>query len=330
MGFEIKGLYSIDQMLCLAVTIFDNAISSIRLALEDFSQATEARLLSTVRNLHAGILLLYKAKLSALSPPGSEDALIKKKLVPKKLASDEVVFVGVGRTTVNALEIRTRFESLGIHTDWKRFTRISDLRNEIEHYCTNAHPDTIRGLISDTFVLIRDFMINELSKEPKKELGDEAWAKLLSVSEVFERERAHCKERLDQINWESAELEGAMAEATCGGCGSGLIVPVDSDKASGIECRSCGKIEHFESFAGRALTAYLAWANHHNLKDGGDEVLVTCPFCSEEGYLVEEECCAICGQSCEHTCELCGCTIPVSELSDGSFCGYCQHMADKD
>jgi hypothetical protein len=64
------------------VTIFDNAITSIRLALEDLSSATEARLLSAVRSLHAGILLLYRSKLSALSLPGSEDALIKKRVVP--------------------------------------------------------------------------------------------------------------------------------------------------------------------------------------------------------------------------------------------------------
>lgn len=115
-----------------------------------------------------------------------------------------------------------------------------------------------------------------------------------------------------------------------GVCGSGLIVPVGSEKDSGIECHSCGKIEHFESFAGRALTAYLEWANHHALKDGGEEALITCPFCFEEGYIVYEKCCAICGHSCVHTCELCDCTIPASELSDGSFCIYCQHIADKD
>lgn len=137
--------------------------------------------------------------------------------MPKKLPTDEVVFIGVGRRTVNAAEIKTRFESLGIHTDWKRFGKISGLRNDIEHYCTNIHADTIRGMISDTFVLIRDFMINELSKDPKNELGDEAWAKLLSVSEVFEKERTHCKERLNSIDWESGALEGAMGEATCGG-----------------------------------------------------------------------------------------------------------------
>lgn len=321
-----------DRQCCtvFVVTIFDNAITSIQLALEDFSAATEARLLSTVRNLHAGILLLYKSKLSALSPPGSGDALVKKSVVPKKLPSGEVVFTGVGRKTANVLEIRTRFESLGVQTDWKRFEKISALRNDIEHYCTSVHPDAIRGMISDTFVIIRDFMHSELAKDPKDELGEEAWARLLSVSEVFERERADCKQRVESIDWESATLEEAISEVTCHACGSGLITPVGSDKTTGVQCRSCGEVEQFEPCAARALSDYLSWRNHYALKDGAEEALIMCPFCFQEGYVVDEECCAICGESCEHTCAMCASTIPISELSDGSLCGYCQHMVDKD
>jgi hypothetical protein len=75
----------------LAVTIFNNAITSIQLALEDFSAANEARLLSAVRNLHAGVLLLYKSKLSELSPPGSDDALVKKYVVPKRLHPGDLI-----------------------------------------------------------------------------------------------------------------------------------------------------------------------------------------------------------------------------------------------
>jgi hypothetical protein len=206
-------------------------------------------LLSAVRNLHAGILLLYKSKLSALSPSGNDEALIKKNIMPKKLATGEIVFTGVGRKTVNAFEIRSRFESLGIQTDWKRFDKMSAVRNDIEHYCTNIHSDAIRGMISDTFVIIRDFMVTELAKDPKEELGDEAWGALLRESEVFEKERAHCKERLTSIDWESATLEEAISELTCEDCGSALVVPVSDQRDAGIKCRSCGEVEQFESSA---------------------------------------------------------------------------------
>ena len=314
----------------MVVTIFDNAIKSIQLALEDFSSNTEARLLSVVRNLHAGILLMYKSKLSALSPPESEEAFIKKDVLPKKLETGEIGFMGLGRKTVNAAEIRARFESLEVQTDWKRFEKISGLRNDIEHYCTGVHPDAIRGMISDTFVIIRDFMITELSKDPKHELGDGAWGVLLTVSEVFDKERAYCEERLNSIDWESATLGEAISELTCVACGSALVMPVSDDRDAGIKCRSCGEVEQFESSAERALTNYLEWRNHVAVKDGGEEVLITCPFCREQGYVIDEECCAICGESCEHTCAMCANPIPVGELSDGSLCAYCQHMVDKD
>jgi hypothetical protein len=135
-------------------------------------------------------------------------------------------------------------------------------------------------------VLVNDFMISELAKDPKDELGDEAWGALLSVSEVFEKERAHCKQRLDSIDWESATLEEAISEATCATCGFALITPVGSDKSAGVECRSCGEVEQFESAAGHALSNHLGWRNHYAIKDGGEEALITCPFCFQEGYVV--------------------------------------------
>jgi hypothetical protein len=153
--------------------------------------------------------------------------------------------------------------SLGVQTDWKRFSRISGLRNDIEHYCTGIHPDAISGMISDTLVIIRDFVHNELALDPKDELGDEAWATLLSVSEVFEKERAYCRQLLESIDWGSEALEAAISEATCYRCGSALIAPISSEKDSGFQCRSCGETAGFETFAERALSDSLGWRNHY-------------------------------------------------------------------
>lgn len=321
-------------MLCRnylpAVTIFDNAITSLQLALEDFSQGSEQRLLSAVRNLNAGILLLYKSKLVALSPPGSDEVLIKKEIRPQKLPSGEISFVGGGKKTVDVRQITARFKFLGVKTDWKRFTKISELRNDIEHYSTTLRRDAIRGMITDTFVIVRDFMTDELGKDAKAELGASAWSTLLEVSEVFAKERKDCEQKLGTIDWQSAELAAAMLDVVCNECGSQLIVPLGPERDAGIICRSCDEVEDFESCAERALAEHLGWQNHSSLKDGGDEVLITCPFCFQDGYVVGEEACAICGQSCEHTCARCANPIPTSELSDGSLCGYCDHMMNKD
>lgn len=56
-------------------------------------------LLSAVRNIHAGILLLYKEALRRLSPQGSQEVLIKAKVIPKRSKNGEIQFVGSGRKT---------------------------------------------------------------------------------------------------------------------------------------------------------------------------------------------------------------------------------------
>src|SRR5436190_1650324 len=100
------------------MSLLANAIQSIQLGLTDYSCDDDSRLLSAIRNLHSGILLLYKEKLSILSPADSDNALIKKVIIPTKSATGEIKWVGRGKTTVDVAGIRERFDSLGIHTDW--------------------------------------------------------------------------------------------------------------------------------------------------------------------------------------------------------------------
>src|SRR5882724_11676154 len=100
------------------MSLLENAITSLHLALEDFSSPNDARLLSAVRNLHAGILLLYKEKLRLLSPPGTNDVFIKANIQPQVGPPGGSTWVGVGKNTVNVAEIRRRFKALGVQTDW--------------------------------------------------------------------------------------------------------------------------------------------------------------------------------------------------------------------
>lgn len=61
------------------MTMLDNAVSSIRLGIEDFKTipADDARALSAIRNLSAGLLLMFKVKLQELSPANSNEAFLK-------------------------------------------------------------------------------------------------------------------------------------------------------------------------------------------------------------------------------------------------------------
>ncbi len=314
----------------LQMRLLENAFTSIHLALEDFSSTQNGRMISAIRNLHAGILLLYKEKLRRLSPPNTNEVLVKQKVEFQKTTGGGLISVGSGKKTVDVFQIQERFATLGIQTDWKRFEKINALRNEIEHYFSAVNRGAMEGAISDTFLIIRDFIHTELCDNPQELLGDAAWSKLLSVSEVFEKERDLCQKALSAIDWESDALAEAVLELTCAECGSPLLHPLQSTKETTLQCRSCGEDEVFNSFAGRAISVHFADENHHSVMDGGDPVSISCPHCGEEGYIIEENRCVICGESCEQTCSLCHNSIPVSELSDGSLCGYCEHMLSKD
>jgi hypothetical protein len=50
------------------MNLLANAIESIQVGVEDYQAATRPRLLSAVRNIHAGVVLLFKEALRRRSP----------------------------------------------------------------------------------------------------------------------------------------------------------------------------------------------------------------------------------------------------------------------
>lgn len=151
--------------------LLTNAVESVQVGVEDYQAGTRARLLSAVRNIYAGILLLYKEALLRRSPPGSNEALIKAKVEPQQGPGGAVHFVGVGKKTVDVQQIRERFQSLGIATDWKRTDDITRLRNDIEHYYPTISQQALGSLVASALVLVRDFAEQELGEAPRDLLG---------------------------------------------------------------------------------------------------------------------------------------------------------------
>jgi hypothetical protein len=145
--------------------LLENAVESIKAGVEVYEQGDHGRLLSSVRGIHAGILLLYKEALRRLSPANSDEVFIKAKILPKRDAKGRIYFVGDGKKTVDVQQIKERFESLDIITDWKRFDHITKVRNEVEHYYTNTSKKALQGLIADAFVLVRNFITVELKED---------------------------------------------------------------------------------------------------------------------------------------------------------------------
>ena len=161
------------------MSILDNAIDSIVIGLEDYESKDERRLLSSVRNIFAGVILLFKYKLCELSPPDTNDILIKQKIIMVTDGTGDIKWKGEGSKTVNVYEIKKRLCTLDIKIDWKRLEEIQKHRNNIEHYYSSKSSQSAQRLISDSFILIRDFVADYLNEDPKELLGHEAWSVLI-------------------------------------------------------------------------------------------------------------------------------------------------------
>jgi hypothetical protein len=314
------------------MSILENAVDSIAIGLEDYQSTDERRIISSTRNIFAGILLLFKYKLAELSPPNSDEALIKEKILPV-IDAGQVNWVGKGGKTVDVRAIKDRFQSLGIELDWKRLEKINKYRNDIEHYYSNLKHESIQQLISDSFLIIREFISVHLCRDPKELLGEEAWAVLVEVNEVYEREKLECVEKIKNLVFYSNEICLALAEYSCNECGSGLIAPLgESDEAieEEFECRSCNENYVYENIINRALPEYFRDAIYFSHKEGDYIPLTGCPHCLEDVYLYHEKICASCGETAEHECDVCGSTMNPEEISEDPICSSCLYVMEKD
>ncbi len=315
------------------MSILKNAVDSIALGLEDYeaSESDERIVVSCARNIYAGILLLFKYKLSSLSDPNTDEALIKEKVQPK-VVDNKILWVGKGKKTVDYQSIKDRFDSLDIKVDWDRINKINDYRNNVEHYFSNLEHKAIQGLISNSFLIIRDFIAEELQADPKECLGSDAWSILVEVHEVYEKEKADCVSSIESLDFFSDTILDAFVSYSCDGCGSDLIYPshlngdaIDSE----FFCKSCETEFSYEEIVRPAIADYFEYDAYVAMTDGGDSPIADCPFCGG-AYLYEEKICAECGESAAHECGFCGSEIIPGELSDEGLCGYCSHVLSKD
>jgi predicted RNA-binding Zn-ribbon protein involved in translation (DUF1610 family) len=314
------------------MSILKNAIDSIAIGLEDYQSSDGRRIASSTRNIFAGILLLFKHKLCELSPPDSDESLIKQRVLPEMDATGAVNWIGKGKKTVDVHNIKERFNSLGVAVDWNRLERVNKYRNDIEHYYSTQNLQSVQRLISDSFLIIRDFISDHLNEDPKQLLGDDAWAILINVNEVYEKEKSACVDALETLEFFSDEILSSFENYSCNECGSGLIMPSKkNEEAIEVEyvCKSCGNNLPYEDIIGDAVSEYFSHEVYLSHTDGGDSPITACPEC-EGIYLYSEKICSSCGHTAEHECQRCGSTILPEELYAEPFCGYCEHVMSKD
>lgn len=307
------------------MSIFDNAIDAIQTGVEDYQVGTAARLKAAARNVHAGVLLMFKHKLQLLSPEDSDEVLLKQRVLPKN-KDGNIEFVGQGKKTVDLPAIKERLTALKIEVDWKAVDSLTRLRNDIEHYHTTANNRAIQEALANAFAVVSVFTQVHLSVDLKNHLSDAAWTQLIDIKDVYDAERQRCRKSVVNFSSDSAFAETHVDGFYCSECYSNLINFTDQ---VGAECRACGKTWDTEEIVLAVVGQAGAGDAYSAVKDGGLESVVDCPECGAYGYVVEESTCVSCGATGTSECQRCGVEIPPGEIDGSGVCSWCDHMMSK-
>ncbi|HBM3240820.1 TPA: hypothetical protein LVL64_000131 [Klebsiella oxytoca] len=337
-----------------ASKLFDNAQASIQLGIEDFQLSQKdfnnggnpARALSSVRNLFAGMLLLFKYKI-ALSVNTPEDAYKLVHLPPTKTTPKPDGSGGISwepdkfqtNKTIDVQEITDRFETFGIEIDWNAIKKLQKCRNHLEHLHPQNTLGELAGFVADLFPVLTTFITDELSKSPQQVLG-KSWDIMLDHQIFYNQQLKEC-----ESTWDEAQVPDNMHRflynCICEECGSSLIKasPNSIGKGDTVEydtianavfeynCVSCTHTGF--------ITPLLINAFEHEffywLPDGDEPTYETCYCCNRDTFVISEQKCYWCENQLDYDeCTFCGETLNQDDQINGGLCGYCNYKFEKD
>lgn len=279
------------------LSIFDNAVRSIQIGLDDY--LCEDRLVSSVRNIYAGILLLFKHKLVLLSGSETNAALIKQHVVPAIDSYGSVIWKGVGNKTIDVAGIKSRFKSLGISVDWEVFDRISRHRNEIEHFFSSSSEDEVADLLADCFIVIGRFLSDHLNLDAKEVLGDESWQILLHAYEMYEFEVENNARTISTLEFHHDVIRTIFLNFRCIRCSSPLIKPSQlggEAEESSFCCAECDASYTYDDICNMGVPDFYI-SSFWSVFREGEYPFSNCKECEQGLFLKEFRVCTACGLS---------------------------------
>ena len=313
-------------------SLFDNAIQSIQIGIEDYNHNDPKRALSAVRNFYAGTLLLAKEVLVRKAPNAAIMDVLASKYIPIPDGKGGVNFAANNKT-IDFNELGERFKAFELKIDHSALADLNKIRTDMEHFYTNATPKKVREAIARAFPMVVD-LFKLLHEEPNKHLG-ESWEVMLEVKSVYDRELAECEASFANVDWTSNSM--ASASRICPICDSRLVhcnnANATSQEDADSKCRQCGADIEAREVIETALKKFFEGDNYEAAKQGLEGMLGTCPECSYETYVMsgEENGCAWCGLELGE-CARCGEGLTPNNVSwdTNLLCSYCDHVMSKD
>lgn len=316
-------------------SLFENAIASIRMGVEDFRQQDHDRDISAVRNFYAGVLLLAKEALIRAAPNADPQHVIGAKLKPVPDGQGGIEMAQVGHSTIDFQQIGERAKDFGITLDGRALKALNTIRNDIEHHYTSESATAIRAAISKGFPVAAS-LFRQLEEDPVALLG-EAWTTMLATKELYDQELGEARTTLEKIRWHSPSITAEVIK--CGNCQSELVEQVEPDNESQdcaeLRCRTCGQDVEMGDAIERAIEKVHGTEGYIRFKETfEDGPIYNCPACGRATLVEGEDGCANCSEPLDYTaeCVRCGEGIGIQDYLDGldeGLCSYCAHMREK-
>ncbi len=315
--------------------LFENAISSIRMGIEDFGQQDADRDVSAVRNFYAGVLLLVKEALIRAAPEADPLLVIGSKMKPVPDGAGGIAMKQVGHGTVDFQQISERAKDFGISLDSSALKTLNGIRNDMEHHYTAQTSNAIRAAIAKGFPVVAS-LLRQMNETPVDLLGD-VWGKMLQTKELYDQQLSEARATLKGVRWFSASINETSFK--CTECQSELVEQVDSDNYEQeiikLRCKTCGEENEIEEAVEQAVDRLYGADSYIRAKETGEAgPIYTCPSCQYETLIESEGACASCGDKVNYTdeCIRCGEGIPFQDFLDGidgGLCSYCSYIKDK-
>ncbi|QPM89112.1 hypothetical protein [Pseudooceanicola algae] len=313
--------------------IFDNAITSIALGIEDFETGPDARMLSAARNYYAGLLLLAKECLIRAAPEADPMEVIGAKFKPIPDGEGGVDLEVVGYTTVDLTQLKSRFKDFGLPWPDADINKLQRFRNDLEHYHLKEPVSALGEAIASSFPMVVDFF-NLLGEDPHDHLAD-VWDTLLAQRAAFEKVQKKCLASLEIVDWPAVVTD--LDRMECPQCSSSLIGQADPDNADREDvigkCYQCGEEIPFETMMQMVVNTSYEISAYIMAKEGLNPAITDCPECWSSTYVEtgEASVCFTCGESVSGECARCSTDITVFEYNPDypDLCSYCAHMSEK-
>lgn len=185
-------------------SLLKNSLDSIQIGFEDYFniEKDDRRIISSIRNLHAGILLFLKWLIKKNTPDCSNSLIMQNHAI--KIDDGKVVAIPFGNKTIGREDIIDRLKIVGIDIDESQksfLNKIGRIRNDIEHHFSNYPKQELEISILDAFWLLKG--LNETYHKASNQsfFGKKSYNKLISLEVNYIKQKSLCFKKWVELDF---------------------------------------------------------------------------------------------------------------------------------